>query len=185
VSLAASLSLLGACVFAALPASPAFAADTAVINGATTYQTITGTGLISGTPTTAGTYVVTVTATDGTGASGATSFTWAVGAAASCSVTYTPSTWSGGFVANVTIGNSGSSAVNGWTLAFTFPGDEKITNAWNTSYTQTGENVSLTNVSYNASIPAAGSTSVGFQGTWTSSSASPTAFTLNGTACTA
>ncbi|HEY3870453.1 MAG TPA: cellulose binding domain-containing protein, partial [Actinocrinis sp.] len=144
-----------------------------------------GTGLISGTPTTAGTYVATVTATDGTGASGATSFTWAVGAAASCSVTYTPSTWSGGFVANVTIGNNGSSAVNGWTLAFTFPGDEKITNAWNTSYTQTGENVSLTNVSYNASIPAAGSTSVGFQGTWTSSSASPTAFTLNGTACTA
>ncbi|HEY3869718.1 MAG TPA: cellulose-binding protein, partial [Actinocrinis sp.] len=44
VSLAASLSLLGACVFAALPASPAFAADTAVINGATTYQTITGFG---------------------------------------------------------------------------------------------------------------------------------------------
>jgi putative Ig domain-containing protein len=36
------------------------------------------TGLISGTPTTAGTSGVTVTATDGTGASGSASFTWTV-----------------------------------------------------------------------------------------------------------
>ncbi|MFF5025012.1 putative Ig domain-containing protein [Streptomyces collinus] len=36
-------------------------------------------GLISGTASTAGTYQVTVTATDSTGASGATSFTWTVG----------------------------------------------------------------------------------------------------------
>jgi hypothetical protein len=37
------------------------------------------TGLISGTPTTAGTSNVTVTATDGTGAAGSASFTWTVG----------------------------------------------------------------------------------------------------------
>jgi hypothetical protein len=36
------------------------------------------TGLISGTPTTAGTSNVTVSATDGTGASGSTSFTWTI-----------------------------------------------------------------------------------------------------------
>ncbi|MFE9429148.1 putative Ig domain-containing protein [Kitasatospora sp. NPDC006697] len=36
------------------------------------------TGLISGTPTTAGTYSVTATATDGTGASGSASFSWAI-----------------------------------------------------------------------------------------------------------
>ena len=33
-------------------------------------------------------------------------------------------------MAAVTIANSGSSAISGWTLAFTFPGDQKITNAW-------------------------------------------------------
>jgi hypothetical protein len=38
-------------------------------------------GLISGTASTAGTYQVTVTATDSTGASGAASFTWTVGSA--------------------------------------------------------------------------------------------------------
>ena len=36
------------------------------------------TGLISGTPTTAGTYPSTVTATDTTGASGSASFTWTI-----------------------------------------------------------------------------------------------------------
>jgi hypothetical protein len=39
------------------------------------------TGLITGTPTTAGSNNVTVTATDGTGASGSASFTWTVSAA--------------------------------------------------------------------------------------------------------
>ncbi|WP_335978572.1 putative Ig domain-containing protein [Streptomyces sp. CA2R106] len=39
---------------------------------------ISSSGLISGTPTTAGTSSVTVTATDGTGATGSTSFTWTV-----------------------------------------------------------------------------------------------------------
>jgi len=39
------------------------------------------TGLISGTPTTAGTYSVTVTATDTTGAKGSASFTWTISSA--------------------------------------------------------------------------------------------------------
>ena len=50
--------------------------------------------------------------------------------------------------------------------------------------TQSGENVSITNESYNATIAAGGNTSLGFQGTWTSSDAAPTSFTLNGTTCT-
>jgi O-glycosyl hydrolase len=146
------------------------------------------TGLISGTPTTAGTSPVTVTATDTTGASGSASFTWTVSSGttgAGCQVTYTTqSQWTGGFVASVTIANSGSSAINGWTLAFTFPGDQKITDAWNGVASQSGENVTIANESYNATIPAGGSTSLGFQGTWSASDAAPTAFTVNGTTCT-
>ena len=143
------------------------------------------TGLISGTPTAGVTSTVTVTATDATGASGSTTFTWTVAApAGACTVTYsTQSQWAGGFVASVTIANPGTSPINGWTLGFTFPGDQKITTAWNGTAAQTGEAVSITNESYNATIPANGSTSLGFLGTWTSSDAAPTAFTLNGTAC--
>ena len=49
---------------------------------------------------------------------------------------------------------------------------------------QTGENVTITNESYNATIAAGGSTSLGFQGTWSSSDASPTSFSVNGSTCT-
>ena len=145
------------------------------------------TGVISGTPTTAGTSTVTVTATDTTGASGSATFAWAVtGPAGSCTVTYsTVSQWTGGFVANVTVANPGSSPVNGWTLAFAFPGDQKITNAWNGVATQSGESVSIANESYNATIAAGGSTSLGFQGTFSASDAAPTSFSLNGTPCSA
>ncbi len=146
------------------------------------------TGLISGTPTTAGTSSVAVTARDTTGASGSATFTWMVNPATpggTCRVTYTTaSQWTGGFVAGVTIANTGTSAISGWQLGFTFPGDQKITNAWNGTATQSGETVSITNASYNAAIAAGGSTSVGFQGTWTTSDAIPTSFTVNGTTCT-
>ena len=81
---------------------------------------------------------------------------------AACTVTYsTPSQWAGGFVAAVTIANSGSAAINGWTLAFTFPGDQKITNAWSGTVTQSGATVSITNAGYNATIAAGSSVSLG------------------------
>jgi hypothetical protein len=102
----------------------------------------------------------------------------------SCQVTYTTqSQWAGGFVANVTITNPGSSAISGWTLGFSFPGDQKITNAWSGSVTQSGASVSITSASYNATLAAGSSVSLGFQGTWTSSDAAPVAFTLNRTPC--
>jgi hypothetical protein len=101
-----------------------------------------------------------------------------------CHVTYTPNIWPGGFTASVTISNTGTAAFSGWTLSFTFPGDEQITNAWNATVTQAGERVSAANLSYNATIPPDGSQSFGFQGSWTSSAASPAAFGVNGVTCT-
>ncbi len=147
------------------------------------------TGLISGTPSAAASSTVTVTATDTTGASGSATFTWTVGTGTgggTCHVTYTTtSQWPGGFTANVVINNTGTSTISNWTLAFTFPGDQKITNAWNDrSFSQSGENVSITNASYNGTIAPGNSTSVGFQGTWTTSDAAPASFSLNGTPCT-
>ena len=144
------------------------------------------TGLISGTPTAGGTSTVTVTVRDATGASGSTTFTWAVAApAGACTVSYsTQSQWAGGFVASVTISNPGTSPINGWMLGFTFPGDQKITNSWNGAAAQSGKGVTITSENYNSTIAAGTSTSIGFQGTWTTSDAVPTSFTVNGTACT-
>jgi len=91
--------------------------------------------------------------------------------------------WQGGFTVNVTINNTGASGISAWTLTFSFPGDQKVTNAWNATVTQSGTAVTATNVSYNGNIPAGGNAQFGFQGTWSASDSAPTAFTLNGTAC--
>jgi endoglucanase len=102
--------------------------------------------------------------------------------ASGCHITYArQSEWAGGFVANVTI--APGSAVNGWTVKFTFAGDQHVTSGWNGTFSQSGNVVTITNLSYNGSIPAGGNTQVGMQGTWTSSDAAPTGFTLNGSAC--
>jgi O-glycosyl hydrolase len=145
------------------------------------------TGLISGTPTTAGSSSVTVTVKDGTGATGSAMFTWTVNppGGGSCHIAYTTnSQWPGGFTAQVVIGNTGSTAISSWTLSFTFPGDQKITSNFNGGFSQTGENATLTNASYNGSIASGHSVTVGFQGSWTNSDAVPASFTLNGASCT-
>ncbi len=103
---------------------------------------------------------------------------------ASCRVSYTANSWPGGFTANITITNTGSATINGWTLRFTFPGNQQITQIWNGSYTQSGNQVTITNLSYNATIAPNGSVNPGFNGSWSGSNTNPTAFTLNGTACT-
>ncbi|HZP53517.1 cellulose binding domain-containing protein, partial [Actinocrinis sp.] len=148
---------------------------------------VSSSGLISGTPNAAGTYSVTVTATDSTGVSGSASFTWTISGGSTgggtCQVSYTKNEWYGGFTANVTVTNTGTSAINGWTLKWTFPGDQKVTNAWNATLTQSGSAATATNVSYNASIAPGGNAQFGFQGTWASNDTSPSAFTLNGAAC--
>jgi cellulase/cellobiase CelA1 len=104
---------------------------------------------------------------------------------AACAVTYArQSEWPGGFVAQLTIANTGATAVSGWRLDFTFPGDQAVTNAWSATVSQSGAAVTATNMSYNATIAPGASVSFGFQGTWHASDASPTAFTLNGGPCT-
>jgi endoglucanase len=104
--------------------------------------------------------------------------------ALSCSATYSlTNSWSGGFQAQVTVDNTGTSTINGWTVAWKFPGDQKINDLWNATYTQTGESVSAVNESYSPTIAAGSSVAIGFTGTYTTSDASPTTFTVNGTAC--
>ena len=50
----------------------------------------------------------------------------------SCRVDYTVvNSWPGGFQAGITIANTGAGAINGWTLRWTFGGNQQITNLWN------------------------------------------------------
>src|SRR5438876_10170366 len=101
-----------------------------------------------------------------------------------CNVHYAVSSqWPGGFTAAITITNAGSTAINGWSLKFSFANGQTITQLWNGSVTQSGSDVTITNASYNASIPAGGTVNPGFNGSWNGTNSSPSAFTLNGAAC--
>jgi Alpha galactosidase A/Cellulose binding domain/Alpha galactosidase C-terminal beta sandwich domain len=101
----------------------------------------------------------------------------------SCRITYTTSTWSAGLTANIHIANTGGSAINGWSLAFTLPAGQTITSGWNASYAPASGTVTARNLSYNSALAAGGSTDIGFQATHTGNSSSPGSFALNGTAC--
>ncbi|XTZ15498.1 cellulase family glycosylhydrolase [Micromonospora echinospora] len=104
-------------------------------------------------------------------------------AAAGCEVTYTTSSWTGGFTASISIKNLGD-AINGWTLGFSFPdAGQRVGQGWSATYSQTGPAVTARNMSYNGALASGASTSIGFNGTWTGSNPAPTSFTLNGTVC--
>jgi hypothetical protein len=100
-----------------------------------------------------------------------------------CAVSYTAANWPGAFMAKVTISNKGRASINGWTLAFRFPGDEAVSSAWNAAFTQTGTQVVAKNMSYDAAIPRDASQSLGFLGAWTSNAAAPATFSVNGRVC--
>lgn len=101
----------------------------------------------------------------------------------SCRVRYTANSWGTGFTADVSITNTASTVVNGWTLAWTFAGNQRVTNAWNGVASQTGQRVSVTNAASNATISPGGSVSFGFQGTYSGTNTDPVDFTLNGGPC--
>ncbi|HZO75425.1 MAG TPA: glycoside hydrolase family 9 protein [Ktedonobacteraceae bacterium] len=107
-------------------------------------------------------------------------------AGASCKVVYTVTNqWSTGFGASFTITNTGTTAINGWNLQFSFANGQMITQLWGGNFTQTGATVTITNLSYNGAIPAGATLSSppGFNASWSGTNAPPTAFTLNGSPC--
>ncbi len=109
----------------------------------------------------------------------------AVHAASYCQVNYTvASQWPGGFSVNMVLQNTGSSAWTSWTLTFTFPASgQTVTQGWNGNFSQSGQNVTVTNASWNGNVAANSSVSLGFNGSWTSSNPTPTNFAVNGNAC--
>ncbi|MEU7978102.1 glycoside hydrolase family 6 protein [Micromonospora sp. NPDC049081] len=104
-------------------------------------------------------------------------------AATQCSIDYSTNDWSGGFTANVTIRNVGD-PISNWTLGFTFPNSsQRVTQGWSAKWSQSGQNVTATNESYNGSLGRGGSTTLGFNGSWSGSNPKPASFTLNGVVC--
>ncbi|AYL34687.1 cellulase family glycosylhydrolase [Streptomyces fungicidicus] len=157
-------------------------AESVVTSTAGTSATVTGL-------TAATSYTFAVYARDAAGNRSPRSATVTVttssgGTTGACAIAYrVTNEWPGGFQGEVTVRNTGGSAVNGWTLTWSFPADQRITNMWGGTPTQSGSEVSVASAPYTASIPASGSVVVGFTASRTGTNPSPTAFALNGAAC--
>ncbi|MEU1244887.1 PHB depolymerase family esterase [Micromonospora parva] len=100
-----------------------------------------------------------------------------------CRVSVAVNAWNNGLTENITITNTSTSAVNGWSLVFTLPSGQTITSGWNATYSPNSGQVTARNVAYNGGIPANGSVTIGFQATHTGNNARPSSFTLNGASC--
>ncbi|HYN96838.1 MAG TPA: lytic polysaccharide monooxygenase [Pilimelia sp.] len=79
-----------------------------------------------------------------------------------CSATFAAaSTWQGGFQGQVTIRNTGTSPIGGWTVGLNL-GSATIQNLWNGTQTGTGSAISVRNANYNGTVAGGGSTTFGF-----------------------
>ncbi|MET9000039.1 cellulose binding domain-containing protein [Amycolatopsis sp. NPDC004169] len=123
---------------------------------------------------TTGTSTATTTPTSPT-----TTTTTTTPAGASCTVTpAVTSSWNGGYQLEFTVKNTGSTALTGWTTAFSFAGGKQLTNSWNAAATQSGRQVQAANQNYNGTLAAGAATTWGAVVTGTSQP-------LAGLACTA
>jgi endoglucanase len=117
------------------------------------------------------------------GLTAATTLAPPASAASTCTADYSVvNNWPGGFQAGITITNNGAPITN-WTLAFTFPNDQQVSDGWDGTFTQNGQNVTVASESYNGSLATGGSVTIGFTGTVGATNDVPTYFTLNGYAC--
>ncbi len=66
--------------------------------------------------------------------------------------------WPGGYQTTVTVTNTGTAPTTGWSVGFTLPGTQTLRSSWDARVTQTGQQVSATNLDYNATVTASGTT---------------------------
>jgi N-acetylneuraminic acid mutarotase len=145
-------------------------------------STLTFTANASAVP---GTYVVAVKGISGS-LSATTTITLTVQSGFACHVGYSiTKAWTGEFQAALSINNTGTGNITDWTLTWTFANGQKIESLWNGNETQSGANLTVTNMDYNGTIKAGSSyKGAGFTGTWNNvTNAVPTNFAINGTPC--
>ncbi|SBT37878.1 glycoside hydrolase family 9 protein [Micromonospora auratinigra] len=106
--------------------------------------------------------------------------------APTCAVTYTThGSWPDGFTTQVTLRNTGSKAIDGWSLRWAFTGDQKVSGYWSAQVAQSGATVTAKNLSWNAKVAPGAEITFGLNGSTAGGpNPNPTLITLNGSPCT-
>jgi rhamnogalacturonan endolyase len=101
-------------------------------------------------------------------------------AAAGSNCSYTVSNnWGAGFTGAIRITNRGTSAINGWSVSWTYAGSTRLSGTWNATVTGTNP-YSATNLGWNSTIQPGQSVEFGFQGTHSGTAEIPV---ITGSAC--
>jgi len=105
-------------------------------------------------------------------------------ASLSCGVSYADTNdWGTGFTAAVTITDTGSAAIPGWTLGFAYSGNQTLQSGWNGNWSQSGQRVTVTAPSWSGGIAAGAGYTTDANFGYSGGNSAPTAFTVDGVAC--
>ncbi|GAA4627415.1 cellulase family glycosylhydrolase [Actinoallomurus vinaceus] len=104
-------------------------------------------------------------------------------AAVGCGVDYGKNDWGTGFSVTITLHNLGD-PLSGWTLTYAYAGDQKLSQGWNGTWSQSGKNVTVTNASWNGALASGATAQIGANFTYSGANTDPTSFAINGTTCT-
>ena len=123
---------------------------------ATPNPTFTGIGTPTPSPITTPSPTVKPSGTPGTSVT-------PTGGSGTCSASMSiSSSWAGAFNANVTV-TAGSSAITGWTVKWSWPSGQSISNSWNANVSTSGSAVTATSIAgQNSAIAGGANTSFGF-----------------------
>src|SRR6516164_3678880 len=102
----------------------------------------------------------------------------AAAATTSCSAAYSVQTdWGTGFTASLTVTNNGTTAITGWTVTWTYAGNQTLSSGWSGNWSQSGKTVTVTNASWNGSLSAGQSTQAGANFAYSGTNAAPASVT--------
>jgi glucose/arabinose dehydrogenase len=100
-----------------------------------------------------------------------------------CRVDRTVRSWGTGTTVDLTVTNTGSTPVNGWTLEFPLALGQTVISDWNTDLTQLSNTITATDAGHNATIAPGASVTLGYLASHTGDASPPPRFVLNGDAC--
>jgi chitinase len=93
--------------------------------------------------------------------------------------------WDTGYSGQYTITNRGTTAVTGWTLGFMLPKGTTLSSLWNGSYTDYGDQVTVTSDGWDGTVQPGGTVTVGFVTASSGEPVQPANCTVNGAPCQA
>jgi hypothetical protein len=81
------------------------------------------------------------------------------------------------------LSNAGTTPISNWSVSFTESNSITVSNSWSGTFVATGNKVSFTPQTWNATVAAGGSTDAGMQLSYSGAKPTPSAVVMTGANC--